>query len=142
MALTEADWQKNINQAMQELDGNSKHGFSARSFTMPNWLPYVACILLGIVVARHWFSTSDAQSINADRNFTMGGKVALLMVAEDIESFRERRGYLPDAPPGSIAKVLEIAYKKLDDVNFELSMPSMGSTLVFSDRHDRLEMME
>ena len=115
MATTNVNWEKNIEKAMTEVDGNRGGRLANGGVTLPNWIPYVVCVLFGFLLADVLINDRAVHSVNENRDYNTGGKVALLMVAEDIQSYWDTYGSLPDDVPGSLAQVLDISYEKLSD---------------------------
>ncbi len=139
MTTPSKKWQSNIASAMNEIDASVSATVSrSPSYQLPNWVPYVLCLTLGFLVAKSFVTSSTPHPINDDRVYATGGKATLLMVAEDIQSYWDTYGSLPDEIPGPLAQVVNVSYDRINDRHFRLSMPNGDSRLVFDGSEDRL----
>lgn len=136
---TSEKWQQNIAKAMNEIDHDEKKNKSPSVFYLPSWLPYVSCIVFGFFVADMMLSNRGEHPTNENRDYLSGGRAALLIVAEDIQSYWDVNGSLPKAAP-TLADVLEVSYEKISDDHFRLSMPHLGSMIVFDGREQSFSM--
>jgi hypothetical protein len=134
------NWEKNIADAMSEIDGNNAKRHAVSGISLPSWLPYIACIALGVLVADLMINERTMHSVNNDRDYATGGSAAILMVAEDVQSYWDAYGDLPEQAPGSLAQVLNVSYEKLGDAHFQLSMPHGNGAIVFDGSEDTLVM--
>ena len=139
MTTTNKKWQANIASAVDEIDASTTAPSSMSvSYQLPNWLPYLLCLTLGFLVAKSWLTDAPPHPINNDRDYATGGKAALLMVAEDIQSYWDTYGALPDKVPGPLAQVVDVTYDRINDRHFRLSMQHGNSRLVFDGAEDNL----
>ena len=127
-------WSQNINKAMQEIDDGEKEKKQAISIDVPDWLPYVMCIAFGFFVANVWLGGNSPHPVNQQRDYTMGGKAALLIVAEDVQHYWDAYGELPDSAPSPLVSVLDVNYEKLSDDHYRLIMNHFDSKIVFDGR--------
>ena len=129
----ERPWAEAIDAAMTEIENPiSKHRGLSAAFSLPSWFPWLMVGILAFTTYRQAPLYSDPHSA-ADRDYSMGGRAALLMVAEEIERYRVQTGSLPDQLTSTIGKVLSVRYRKLSDDSFELKMSTAAGQLSFND---------
>ena len=128
-------WGQDIDRAMQQIEKPTvEHGnIYSRSYYLPNWVPNVAIALLVVVIFSQSSSYNTPHPMSDDRDFETGPRVAMLMLAEDVERYRDTEGKLPDELPGALGDILDVHYEKVDKNTFELRMNTDISTLIFND---------
>jgi hypothetical protein len=129
MSSTKVDWEKNIAGAMTEVDGRQRA--AKRGITLPNWIPYLASVVFGLLLGDMFLNDRSVHPVNENRDYALGGRAAMLMVAEDVQSYWDANGSLPAVAPGSLADVLQISYEKLDSGHFRLRMLHDSGEIVF-----------
>ena len=130
-------WEKNIAKAMNETGQSTSNSGQGSSFYLPNWFPYGICLVFGFLLAKTLVFGIEAHPVNENREYETGSKVALLMVAEDVESYLNNYGELPDEVPSPIASVMSVSYEKLSNDHFRLTMPYGDSNISFDAREDK-----
>lgn len=133
-----ADWETNIANAIKEVDQSGNQ--SSSGYLLPVWIPYLACLVFGMLLADLFINNRATHPINEARDYGTGGKVALLMVAEDVQSYWDSYGKLPDEAPSSIAQVLNISYEKLANDRFKLWMQNGDETIELSASEDTVDL--
>jgi len=139
MRNKKVDWEQSIANAIDEIDSPKGKAGSQFIISVPRWAPYFLCLVLGFLIADLWLSNRTDYSQTSTRHTVSGGKVAVLMVAEDIQSFWNENGELPVRAPGHLAGDFNIEYIKLDEKHFRLEMPYNGDTIVFDASENSLE---
>ena len=128
-------WGEDIDRAMRQIEipmAKTKSTLT-RSHGVPIWVLYVSIFILVIVVVFRAPSYDTPHPIAEERASEMGPRVALLMLAEELERYRLQHGKLPKALPGALGSVLDVEYKKLNNHKFELQMTSSEGRLVLRD---------
>lgn len=138
MALANERWEKNIAKAMNETEQSTLRNRQAKSFYFPNWFPYGVCLVFGFLLAKMLAVGIETHQVNDKRNYETGSKIALLMVAEDVESYLNAYGELPEEVPSPIASVMDVSYERLTNDHFRLTMPYGDSNISFDARDDTL----
>ena len=133
-------WEKNITKAMKEVDQGREKKQASSVLVLPDWTAYLACMVFGFLLADLLLRGNDLHPINQDRDFSTGGKAALLIVAEDVQSYWDTHGELPDDPPSPLVSMLDVRYEKLTAEHFRLSMKHVDSTIVFDGHENTLTM--
>ena len=140
-------WDHGIDRAMKEIDGTDYSNVKTVSIkvsephNLPNGLLYgVIAVLLAFIVYK-WVSHESPHQLTQDRDFETGSRVALLMIAEDIERHRNLEGSLPRELVSPLGQVLDVEYSKLDDDTFTLKMQAEESVLVFQDSTRTISMI-
>jgi hypothetical protein len=125
-------WAENIDAAMTEIANPISHnrGLSTK-LALPAWVPWLTIIVLAFALYRQVPLYDSPHAV--DRDYSLGGRTALLMVAEDIERYRLQTGSLPDQLTSVIGKVLSVRYQKLNEDSFELKMSTEAGQLIFND---------
>ena len=136
MATGNVNWEQNIAKAMNEIEGDGRGQRGGGGFSLPDWVPYGLCLVFGFLLADLLLNERGVHSINETREYATGGKVALLMVAEDVQSYWESYGSLPKDVPSPLASVMAVTYEKLSDKEFRLRMPFDGSFIEFVGSED------
>jgi hypothetical protein len=131
MTPTSDKWEKNIAKAMSQADHSSESKDVSSGITLPNWFPLAVCAVFGFMLAKLVTFGNEVHPANEGRDYAMGTRVALLMVAEDVESYFETYGELPDYSPSPIASVMNVTYERYSGDHFKLTMPSGDDTLTF-----------
>jgi len=139
MANNKVDWEQSIANAIDEIDNPKGRDASKFIINIPSWAPYFLCLVLGFLIADLWLNNHSGYSQDSSRHTVKGGKVAVLMVAEDIQTFLNENGELPNKAPGHLADDFNIKYIKLDQQHFKLEMPFDGDTIVFDASENSLE---
>lgn len=136
MATGNVNWEKNIAKAMGEVERRGSSRGAGSGISLPDWIPYGLCLVFGFLLADLLVNDRGIHSVNEGREYSTGGKAALLMVAEDVQSYWDSYGSLPDDVPGSLAHVLDVSYEKLADNEFRLRMPFEGAFIEFIGNED------
>lgn len=131
-------WNQNIDRAMHEINGSGRT-IRSGGVTLPNWVPAMAFVLLGILIARLLFTDTMPHPVAPDRDYGTGGRVALLMIAEDLERYRQMSGALPSEIPSPIAKVMDVDYEKHGD-QFVLIYHGADGVITLDERNTSLTM--
>ena len=128
-------WGQDIDRAMQQIENPTvEQGvIYSRSYYLPYWFPYVTIAVLVVVIFSQSSSYNAPHPMSDDRDFETGPRVAMLMLAEDVERYRDTEGKLPDELPGALGDILDVHYEKVDKNTFELRMNTDISTLIFND---------
>ena len=126
-------WAENIDAAMTEIANPiSRNSRLSTTLELPTWFPWLIIAVLAFALYRQ-VPLYNAPHAVADRDYSLGGRTALLMVAEDIERYRLQTGSLPDQLTSVIGKVLSVHYQKLNKDSFELKMSTEIGQLSFND---------
>jgi hypothetical protein len=140
MALSSDRWKDSIDEAVEELDTGRQTSKKTHSFSLPSWIAYPTLLVLGFFIINGLLADKPAHPVNAERSYYSGGKVALLIAAEDIEHYRNQNGDLPDSLPEAIPRTLNIDYEITDKTHFRLTMYSHGSTIIFDESSRKLSL--
>jgi hypothetical protein len=124
-------WASNIDAAMNEIERpkSANRGVNL-SFDLPGWLPWALIAVLLLALGRQVPLYNSPHS--AERDYQLGGRTALLMIAEDIEWYRLQNGSLPEEQPSAIGAALGVHYQRVGSQAFELRMASAAGELVFA----------
>jgi hypothetical protein len=126
-------WAENIDAAMTEIANPiSRNRTLSAALELPAWFPWLIIAVLAFALYRQ-VPLYNAPHDVADRDYSMGGRTALLMVAEDIERYRLQTGSLPEQLTSVIGDVLSVHYQKLNQDSFELKMFTAAGQLSFND---------
>lgn len=139
MATNNDRWEQKISAAVEEIESRERYSASGGGFSLPSWTPYVASLILGFQIARFAVSDGLTHEPPSARDYTDGGRVALLMVAEDIEAHRNRTGKLPATPNNPLAQALGMEYEVVEGDRFKLSIIENGKKLSFEEGRDRIK---
>ena len=140
-------WDHGIDKAMKELGGTDYSSVKTVSMrvsephNLPNGLLYVVIGLLLAFIVFRWIGHESPHQLAEDRDFETGSRVALLMIAEDIERHRNLEGRLPGELVSPLGRVLDVEYSKLDDDTFSLKMQAEEGVLVFQDSNRTISMI-
>ncbi|TYC53210.1 hypothetical protein FMN52_19015 [Marinobacter sp. BW6] len=135
-------WESKIERAVNEIEGRGASKRNSRSIELPPWFPYICFLVLGVFIANIYLSGSSYHEDSAPQEFQTGGKVALLMMAEDIEHFRKMNGRLPDAIPGALQNLMDVSYQKLSDDEFRLEVEHYRAKIRVGNGKELLEVEE
>ena len=138
-----SNWGEDIDRAMRQIEIPAAKTKSAlkRSHLVPIWALYLSIFLLVIIVLFRAPSYDAPHPIAEERKSEMGPRVALLMLAEELERYRLQHGQLPKVLPGALGNVLEVEYKKLNNHKFELHMASSEGRLVLRDNSSTITVL-
>lgn len=134
MTSTSDEWEKNIAKAVNQTDRSAAVHPVRSGLTLPNWFPLAISLVFGFMLAELFVSGDAPHSVNDSREYETGSRVALLMVAEDVESYVEAYGELPEDSFSPIASVMNVTYEKLSDEHFKLTMPFGDEILTFEGK--------
>ncbi|WP_210394744.1 hypothetical protein [Motiliproteus sediminis] len=130
-----ASWNDNIDRAMQQIDRPAVANNSRRlSITLPNWANYAVFLILGMQVSHFLVAGETTHPVADDHDYYTGARVAMLMVAEDIERQRDLTGQLPDTIPGGLGLALNVSYEKRDDGHYVLTYNDGSGAVEFDGR--------
>jgi hypothetical protein len=140
-------WDHGIDKAMKEIDGTDYRNVKTVSVkvsephNLPNGLLYgVIGLLLAFIIFR-WVGHESPHQLAENRDFETGSRVALLMIAEDIERHRNLEGRLPRELVSPLGQVLDVEYSKLDEGTFSLKMQAEDGVLIFQDSNRTISMI-
>jgi hypothetical protein len=132
MAENSNKWDSQIDAAMQEINSRAKKPGARFIIAVPAWFPWALVIALGVSM---YSNTSDYRRPHEPetRDYTVGGKATLLMVAEDVEGYRLQNGRLPEQLDSLLGSVLQISYHKKSASSYELRMDSPEGEIVLTE---------
>lgn len=128
-------WGEDIDRAMKQIEkpvSTTKATFT-NSYSIPPSLLYVAIVILLVLLVHRTPSYEEPHPVPQNRDMETGPRVAMLMVAEEIEQYRLENGKLPKEIPSALGNMLDIEYKKMGSNKFELHMYSNEGKLVLKD---------
>lgn len=147
MTMTDqkSQWSSGVNQAMREIEGRytpprASVSIMSANRSLPNWFMYTVIGILILIALIEINRADGSHALSPDRDFHTGSRVALLMIAEDIERIRNLEGSVPDQLDTALGYVLDVEYRKLDDKSFVLQMNTDRGVLVFNDSIDSVEL--
>lgn len=142
-ARTSNSWGEDIDRAMKQIEkpiSTTKATFS-NSYSIPPSLLYVAIVILLVLLVHRAPSYDAPHPVAQNRDMGTGPRVAMLIVAEEIEQYRIDNGQLPKELPSALGNLLDIEYKKIGKNKFELQMYSKEGKLVLKDNSSSISVI-
>ena len=142
-ARSSNSWGEDIDRAMKQIEkpvSTTKATFT-NSYSIPPSLLYVAIVVLVVLLVHRAPSYETPHPIAENRDMGAGPRVAMLMVAQDIEQYRSENGQLPKEIPSALGNVLDIKYKRIGKYKFELHMYSKEGKLVLKDNSSSISVI-
>ena len=136
-------WGEDIDRAMKQIEKPISKTKSAvsKSYSIPPWVFYVSIVIFFILIVHRAPSYADPHPVAQNRDLETGPRVAMLIVAEEIERYRLEKGNLPEELPSVLGIALDIEYERISNNKFELQMDSKEGKLVLNDNSSTISVL-
>ncbi len=130
-----SSWGEDIEQAMKQIEKPTSKTKSvvSKNHTTPPWVLFVSIAILLVLIVLRAPSYVTPHPVGKNRDMESGSRVAMLIVAEEIEQYGLENGKLPKDLPSDLGRSLGIEYAKTNNDHFELQMTSSEGRLVLRD---------